>query len=289
MIELPNKEELIMKSNAMSLAAIISGLQLANPSADIWTTCTEVQQDFIKQYLSGTLVDLQNLKEYLEGIVTSDSAVINKWFADRGFPGMDINIPLGGQGVGTVFDLLVDWEVAGKKRDIFLPSVTGVIEGVQMEPSSSMHAWTLEGYEHPMFELETRQDDWKVFIVETDEAPTNLELPQQAMHLLSRQRTPFQLNKLLFPSVEMNLDVDVSFLVGMHNDSGFSIDEAIKKVKLSLDDKGARAQSAFYMVRRGLERGVYTIDKPFYVIFWKDGLNFPAFVAIAAPEHWKKK
>lgn len=69
---------------------------------------------------------------------------------------------------------------------------------------------------------------------------------------------------------------------------GFKINEAVKKIRLRLDDRGARAESAVAMVMRGANAGVYTLDRPFLVIFSKPGLNFPAFVALSGPDSWTK-
>ncbi|MCD4761854.1 hypothetical protein K8R32_02735, partial [bacterium] len=205
------------------------------------------------------------------------------------FPNIDINIPDGGLGIGTIFDLLVDWQTPGKRRDIYIRDLKGWYDGVEMLPSPTLQAWQLNGYDYPMFELAAKEDGWRVFLVESDNDFPDVDIPERAMQLLQLQRTPFEMTKLYFPVVKMEMNVDVSFLIGMYINGGFRIDETIKKVRLRLDDKGARAESAFAIITRGIDMGIYTIEKPFFVIFWREGLNFPSFVAITVPEFWTKK
>lgn len=258
---------------------------MAHPDVSGWKTVDDVQSSFFRRYGSA-FEDLDGLDAYLSAIHTHDAAALNAWFAERGFPAMNVNIPAGGSAIGSVFDLLVDWQVPGKKKSLYVDR--NMYQGVQMTASNSMRAWNLDGHVYPMFELATAgSDGWRVYLVETDQVPLDLLAPSRASKLLRLERSSADVSKLEFPSVEMAMDVDVSFLKGMEA-PGFRIDEAIKKVKLRLDDKGARAQSAVAYTMRGIERGVYTIDKPFFVIFHREGLNLPPFVAIAGKEHWVK-
>jgi hypothetical protein len=280
-----------IRSSAFCLPAVNNALQLANPGGLAWQTTNETQKRYFEQYGKSDS-DLNSLVAYLKGKVTRSASELNAWFAENGWPNMNINLPSNGLGIGSIFDLLVDWTVPGKKKDRGVAIQQNdkwiFYEGAEMRPSQGLRAYQLEGYEYPMFELETRQDGWKVFLVEADGPCESLDLPNKAIGLLTKNRTNYEFSKLQFPVVQLETDVDTSWMEGMAVEGGFRIDEAIKKVKLRLDDKGARAQSAVAFIMRGLESGVYTLAKPFYVIFWREGLEFPAFVAISASDSWIK-
>mmetsp|Transcript_12932 Transcript_12932/g.19697 ORF Transcript_12932/g.19697 Transcript_12932/m.19697 type:complete len:261 (-) Transcript_12932:596-1378(-) len=228
-----------------------------------------------------------NLSQYLKGKVTSDAAELNAWFAENDWPGMDITIAPNGLGVGSIFDLLVDWQNVGKKYSVYIDQVR--YEGVKMDKSASLNGYQLQGYDYPMFELATRQDGWRVFLVETDKSYTGMDLTTRAVELMELSRQPYDFRTLQFPQVDFEADVNIKWMEGMKVEGGlFSIDEAIKKVRLRLDDKGARAQSAVAMITRSLPMGVYSLERPFFVIFWHEGLTLAPFVAISANDSWKK-
>lgn len=279
-------------SKAFCLTAVFKGLQMANPTNALWSTPKLAQENFMTTYSSGAKADLPQLKDKVEAIATNDSQRLNDWFADHGFPGMNVQILQGGQAVGTVFDLLVDWKVPGQKKDISVwrgESLYDYYEGAKMLTSD--HGFTgfkLDGHNYPLFQLNTRQG-WQVYLVESADGddPEAFQLPERAKALLALVRSSVDYEELNFPVVQMATDVDISWMAGMQA-RDFRIDEAIKKIKLHLDEKGARAESAVAFTSRGLGPPFYKIQRPFYVIFTKDGLNFPPFVALAAPDTWAK-
>ena len=91
----------------------------------------------------------------------------------------------------------------------------------------------------------------------------------------------------------MEIDVNLEWLIGMGLEkTPFQIREAKKIVRLKLDDKGARAQSAVAIVIDGcsLPRGeippIYRFTKPFFIIFANDNISIPPFVAIVSQDAW---
>jgi hypothetical protein len=280
------------KSKAFCLPAVFKSMQVANPSDAPWSTPKPGQHHFMLDYGNGPKADLAKMGNEVEAIATSDPQTLNDWFAARGFPGM--NVPAGVKAVGSVFDLLVDWTVPGARRDMAVRQGAGNeyawYEGVNMKSEDqSFESFRIEGYSYPLFRLDTRQG-WQVYLVEAadgDEIGDAAWLPDNAKKLLSRPRTPVRYRELTFPAVSLSADVDISWMAGMEV-PGFRIDEAIKKVKLRLDDKGARAQSAVAFVMKSIASNTYTIGRQFYVIFTRDDMNFPPFVALVASDSWTR-
>jgi len=285
-------------SSAFCLPAIFKGLQVANPNNDNWLTANDEQREFMTAYNLGANADLPLLQDKVAAIATGNQAEINTWFAQHGFPDMKISIPSNGKAVGTVFDLLVDWKVPGRKMSFALRSNNGAsldwYQGVKMSASEgNFVGYKLEGYDYPLLQLDVSQEGWRVYLIEVEVAdgdnPKPSDLPICAKGLLARNRTKVDYGDIIFPAVEMATDVDIKWIEGMRVPN-FNIDEAVKKVRLRLDDKGARAQSAVAYISKGIKFSPsYSITRPFYVIFTKDGLNFPAFVAISATDTWIKE
>ena len=280
------------KSTAFCIAAINNALALANPQSKKWSIVDKRQQTYLDVYRAA-LGDLKSLAPYLKGLATGDAAKLNAWFAENGWPGMNVQIQPGGLGIGSVFDLVVDWLVPGLKKPVLLTAgdMPAWYEGVEMTPSTGLASYKIDGYPFPMFELATTQGGWLVSLIEANEPCPDVYLPQKACELLDRQSRQVSYDKVQFPAVGLEADVDISWLKGMHVEDGFSIDEAIKKVRLRLDDKGAHAQSAVALTSRGfsLKTKTYTIMHPFYVIFRREDLEIPPFVALAAPDSWIKR
>ena len=279
------------KSTAFCIAAINNALALANPQGKKWSIVDERQQTYLNIYRTA-LGDLKSLAPYLKGLATGDESQLNAWFAANGWPGMNVRTQSGGLGVGSVFDLLVDWLVPGLKKPILLTvdDTPAWHEGVEMTPSAGLTSYKIDGYPFPMFELATTQGGWLVSLIEANEPCPDARLTLKAYDLLDRHCHQVSYDKVQFPEVELTADVDISWIKGMRVEDGFRIDEAIKKVRLRLDDKGAHAQSAVALTSRSFspKSNIYTITRPFYVIFRREDLEIPPFVALAAPDSWIK-
>jgi hypothetical protein len=302
------------KSTAFCLPAIFRALKEANPEKAPWLYSKDGQIELLRHFASAE-DDLAQVQDLVKAKTASSAAVLNVWFASLGFPGMAIEIPAGGSAVGTVFDLLVDWKVPGKKQPLGVRFGDRYIsyEGVKMkegfesyivmvEPQGTQGDAAAEPHDYPLFRLETASVlGWEVYLLELSDGDllelqkeqskvVSLVLPDFASKLLASKRIPDLTNKTLhFPQVDLRSNVDISFLEGMRVDRprGFRIDKTVKQVRLRLDDKGARAESAVAMVSKGMDTtGHYQITRPFLVIFTKSGLNYPAFVALSAPDSW---
>lgn len=273
------------QSTAMCLPAIFKCLETASPGNRKWQLATELQGNFMERY-GRVLDDLAALDQYLEAIATRESSALDRFFHTHGFPGMNVTIPSGGSAVASVFDLLVDWMIPGKKGS--LRARGAWYTAVSMDRSEHACAYSLEEHSHPLFEISAR-DGWKVTLVETRRSIEPWRLPEIGKKVLQLSRTEINtddIEKFEFPFVELSADVDISFIQGMSS-GNFTIDQAIKKVKLRLDDKGGRVKSvAVVLMRSPKNENTYTITQPFLVIFHRDDLSFPAFVAHCHPDSW---
>lgn len=268
-------------SKAMCLAGLFKAFQLATPHTEQWVTSNDQQRSFLETY-QGVVGDLPQLERYLKGIVTADASELEAWFIANGFPEMNVSIPSGGAGIGIIFDLLVKWVETGERTISKIGQE--VFEVVQMTSNPHLHSWALVGHPYPMFEISTKEDGWKVFLVEVDGQHNPIDLPSLATKFLKLERRQEYVDIFCFPAASLSLDVDVSFLVGLHL-GDFRVDEAIKKVKLSINSVGATARCAVALGGKSATFQ-YMIKSPYIVAFWKEGLNFPGFVALCDRDSW---
>ncbi|MBU1118343.1 hypothetical protein KKH43_00490 [Patescibacteria group bacterium] len=268
----------VTKSSAFCLPGIFKCLEKIAGQHD-WSGSSE-QMAFLARYESA-FADLPDLEDHLETISSADPDVLGSWFSQRGFTDLDITLSPGCMGIGSFFNLHVEWRKTGIGVSIQLEE--NFYHGVELSPQS---AFMLDGHDFPLFQLETNQD-WKVFLTESDQQYPSRDLPARGNELLQKKRTALASTKLRFPMVELDIHVDIDFLTGMKAHSN-TIVTAKKKTKLRLDEKGAKAQAAVFMppLCGGPRIYCYTIIRPFFVIFWKEGLDFPPFIAHVTPKHW---
>lgn len=275
-------------TQAFCLSAVYKGLATANPAKAPWQTSNQVQKNFLTSY-ERAMSDLAVTGQNTHAIATSDNKALEQFFAQHGFPGMNISIQ--GKAVGAVFDVNVAWPTPGEQTTVRSNAAGGehtYYRAAQM--SEGVTAYQVNGSKYPLFKLKTNQPGWHVYLIEAEYVPGHAaNLPAVANVLLARHRAKHEtFSRLTFPVVGWQGDMDISFLKGMQV-PGFSIDEAIGKAKLHLDEKCGHASSGVALVSRGGPApDMYEINRPFYVMFHKDGAVFPAFVAIANPDSWTK-
>ena len=277
----------ILSSTAFCAAAINFVLQLANPNNFQWRTTNDIQHRYLESFGKLTPSETDILSAYLKGKATNIDSDLNNWFAENGFPNMKLSYPEHAMGFGAIFDLLVEWKRPGTKSKLTIDNQ--VFEAIKMKPGA-VAAYNLEGYDYPMFVLDTQDKGWKVHLLETEFLLDDVDLLTVATDILVSKKSPFLFREVIFPSVDMEIDVNLEWLIGMGLEkTPFQINEAKKIVRLKLDDKGARVQSAVAIASRSFisQKGeVYRFTKPFFIIFANDNISIPPFVAIVSQDAW---
>jgi len=279
----------ILRSTAFCAAAINFVLQLANPNNFQWRTTNDIQQGYLERFGKLTPQETDILLAYLKGKATNIDTDLNNWFAENGFPNMKLSYPESAMGFGAIFDLLVEWIRPGTNTKLTIDNQ--IFEAIKMNcKPGAVAAYNLEGYDYPMFVLDTRDKGWKVHLLETEFLLDDVDLLTVATDILVSKKTPFLFSEVIFPSVDMEIDVDLEWLIGIGLEKNpFQIEKAKKIVRLKLDDNGARAQSAVAIASRSFisQKGeVYRFTKPFFIIFTNDNISIPPFVAIVSQDAW---
>ena len=186
----------ILSSTAFCAAAINFVLQLANPNNFQWRTTNDIQHRYLESFGKLTPSETDILSAYLKGKTTNIDSDLNNWFAENGFPNMKLSYPEYAMGFGAIFDLLVDWKRPGTKSKLTIDNQ--VFEAIKMKPGA-VAAYNLEGYDYPMFVLDTRDKGWEVNLLETEFLLDDVDLLTVATDILVSKKSPFSLGKLYFP------------------------------------------------------------------------------------------
>lgn len=260
-----------------------------------WRSTNYKQDAFLLDHAEAqnTLSKIPELK-----YMASDSAgPINKFFADNGFPEIELDDFAPGEiGAGSVLDLLVEWLKEGIDRDIKDPdNQDKVYKGFVLKNDHINHfSSALDG--NPVTSILTKSLD-KVYITMPSEAPKDqFELLKNAKSIISDQSDFANYNNLIMPCVELDQWVNADWILGLSTTDDKSrdwfISKALQKTRLKINKKGARVQSAAAVMVR-LTTCVpiqpppdHIINKPFYFIVERPGLGLIA-AAYVDKEDWK--
>lgn len=180
----------------------------------------------------------------------------------------------------AVLDILTKWQVPGKATKIYVerkpyPAVEMKGENIQVT--------TANGVEVVEPLTDTLKGDSRVLIVQADSLETGLAA-------LRAPRAPVadKIAGVQFPMVDLNVLVDIDWLVGLTHESGSRLTKAVAQAKLRLDHLGAHAKAGAAIVVSRSMSGPRTIviDKPFVVAFMVADQIAVAFHV--GPADWKK-
>jgi len=110
----------------------------------------------------------------------------------------------------------------------------------------------------------------------------------------NKMRIASDFNKVVFPMVNLDHEVDISWLKGMKaTDSQnfpWKIVQALQQTKVKMNEKGAKVESAVALDVKCLGAMLeeeLVIDKPFFMWVERPGMKRPLFAGYMAPDCWK--
>jgi len=203
-----------------------------------------------------------------------------------------IEIEPGNFGAASVLDLLVEWEQKGQA--IKLKTSKGEYDGVSID-KKGVRIRNSRAHRSPVAELATKSGD-QVFMTILDNPPLQdgdlVDLAQRIQKGLDWE--PVKYDGLMFPMVDLNQQVDISWLQGLSTTGEDGrpavISKAIQQNILKMNETGAQAKSAVaVMALRGFDfpKPPMVIDRPFMVWFARKGLSQPLFVGYIKEDAWK--
>lgn len=283
-----------MSSKTTTLYPIIEGISRAE---DIlgknrnWLSQNDLQQRFLDIFAKGR-DEVVTMQDILESLVSWNVSDINEFLKKRGF---DIKLE---QGDGETFylaavlELLIYWIVSG--TDIAIAAQNQeTYEGVLMD-HEGLEYFGARSHQHPIVGLHTQSQDL-VYMSMLDLPLDGFDLLDKAQELSSTMKPIYDYGDLVFPMVDLNQLVDVSWLLGMRTtaESGkkAKITQAKQQTIIKLNKDGALIKSGFAAAIT-LEAFIavkpeHIIDRPF--LFWvqRSGLSIPLVSAWIDFEDWK--
>jgi hypothetical protein len=224
--------------------------------------------------------------------VSQDVEVLNKFLADNGFSIKleKFNRELGEFGVVSIMDILVKWLVEGVITEVKGPEQQAypafrLKEGVEFFRNLS--------YYEVIIKITTKTSD--VVFLTMSEQLSSFYLLEMAQKLVCSLVPCHDYDRVVIPMVDLNHEVDISWLSGMQtfDDDGkdWLINQALQQTKFKMNEKGARAKSAVAVsvmkMCIGVPKKELVIDKPFLVWIQRPGISVPLFSGWINTDCWK--
>lgn len=273
--------------------AVVSGKSVLGGNR--WRPDNNPQADFLTLFdLVTPHIEIMKNEGLLDSRVSIQAHEINEWFARRGFP-----VSLQEQGdpntfyVGSIFEQMVKWIVSGVK-DTLEGQDGKKYDAVLM--SDGFHYYTSHHVSGPVVMIHTRDVRDRVGIVAM---PRVIDLPFQLLQLaakIQKSLVPtFSYGDLCFPMVNIDQEVDVSWLKGLstHTDSGrvARLTEVVQYCELKVNETGALAAAATGMAVTYesliTPKPAVVFDQPFLLWISRNGCPLPTFAAWVDYTDWK--
>ncbi len=268
------------------VAALKTAEQILGPDR-VWNLANDLQRRFLSDFCGICWDEVEGIPE-IESIASFSTDEINAFLKERGFtiqlkPWSPPNF-----GVASVLDLLVEWIEAGEAT-LVTADDGRQFPGVRIS-GAGVRFFSAPGHPDPVAGLESKSGD-RVYTTMLDQPPGGFDLIAKAQELTRNKQPSQEYGGLIFPMVDLNQEVDVSWLIDMstssEDDLPAIIAQALQQTKLRMNEIGARADSAAAIAVRGIPQPDYVINRPFLVWFERDSLGQPLFVGHITPDDWR--
>lgn len=225
----------------------------------------------------------------IESIAAHNEEPINAFLRDRDFTIQLLPFTAPDIGVASVLDLTVSWFTPGKQVPLHTAQDT-IVSGVHLKEHVTFY--TAPDHPEPLVALATQSED-TVWLTMLADSLDGFDLLERAM-TLRRTASLADGMEVIFPMVDLDREVDLSWLLGLsatHQDALVGvISQALQQTKLKLDERGAHVKDAVAIVlTRGLSARPrpYLIDRPFLIWIERPGYQYPLFAGYITEEHWR--
>lgn len=289
-------------SNASEIYTITAAIDQAERSMklrDDWQPKNEIQKRFLKNFLQ---VCRRDKVPEIELEVSSEAEKINSFLEKKGFSIRLHPFPPNTLGFASILDIIVEWLYLGEKVKIDAKK-GGMYDGVRIKKEGvTFFESTLQGYTHTIACIRTKSGDM-IFITVPKEPLEGLDLIEMADTLSKnmdignrRRQMPPAYDGIRFPMVDLNITNDIGWLKDMSTtvkttNVPAEITQAIQQIKIKINEKGARFQSATAIVvtLKSVNIPIHDliIREPFLIWVKRRNLEKPLMAAFVTEENWK--
>jgi len=267
----------------------------------VWHAVNEIQSRF----LADSSIQREELAHFSEKELRAWAAwtasELNAVLAKEGFSIRLNDFGCRELGVVSILDVLVDWIVEALAATFLVDqheySAVYMMPHVKTDQETvrTFSASTSSLHNHPIVAIATKSGDvLSMTIADCPYADFDLVSRIEAVRLAKRSAR--HASWLRFPMVDLNLETDISWLIGMRTVTASGeeamISQALQQTKFKMNQFGARVKSAVAIIMRTISARVEVgypiiIDKPFFLWIERPGMSSPLMYAYIDEQDWK--
>lgn len=272
------------------MAALCKATMFVGADPASWFAVNQTQQHYLQNYhiQRGSLSHF-NEKE-LRCWASNDHNELNSILKSERFSIELEPFRPGGFGVVSILDVMINWLYQGEKSTINHAITQQEYPAVYIDTGFAVYKST--AHQFPVVRIPTKTNDvvWMTIADKPRESFELVEHIQHIAHAIDYDEYPEDYSNIRFPMVDLDQEVDISWLMGMQFPNYF-IAQAKQQTKFKMNETGARVRSA---VAIGIEktcmplpRKKCIIDQPFYLWIERPGVKVPVFAGYISEENWK--
>lgn len=282
-------------SKASEIYTIVAVLKQAEETMSLkkdWRYKNEEQKRFLKNFLA---VCRSDIIDEIELEISDNAEKINAFLEKKGFSIRLQPFPSNTFGFASVLDLIVEWLIPGEKVKIDAKN-GGKYEGVRIKKEGvSFFESTVSGYRYIIACFRTKSGDI-VFITVPKGPLEGLDLIEMTDTISNHMDIlPGVYDGVRFPMVDLDITNEIGWLRGMSTvntrNTPAEITQAIQQIKIKMNEKGARFQSATAMAVTlkavMVPKQDLIIREPFLVWVERPDIEKPLMAAFVTEESWK--
>lgn len=283
------------KTRAVCRVPLIGCLQKASEYKSLtggWVPKNDEQRDFLR-HLETTSELSAFSKEEFDSIASEVADEINKWLCDNGFTLKCPEIQRGQFATASFVKMFVKWLEDGSKTFVHVDDKQYPAVSFKDEIGKNIHHM---GVNWGVTCLSTKENNTQVYCAMRTDAETDFNAlsEEQLLDVATALESSYALSSKSYkgvrvPMIDLDVEVNQVWLRGIQNEEWF-VAECLQQFILKLNEKGATAKSAAVMLisRSAMisHTPVLTFDKPFLLWFSRDGLTYPAFLAVCGTDCW---
>lgn len=281
-------------SKASEVYTITAALKRAEETMDLkkdWKPKNETQRRFLKNFLRVCRKD--NVDE-IEFEVSDKAEKINTFLEMKGFSIRLQPFPPNTLGFASILDLIVEWLYPGEKIKIDVKN-GGRYDGVRIKKEGvSFFESTVHGYRYIIVSILTKSGD-TVFITVPKKPLEGLDLLEMVDAIAKNMDTLLDTyDGVRFPMVDLDITNDIGWLKGTTTkttEMPADIIQVVQQIKIKMNEKGARFQSATAMAVTlkciMIPKQDLIIREPFLVWVERHDIEKPLMAAFITEESWK--
>ena len=223
---------------------------------------------------------------------------INEFLQQRGFPSVQLQSwPRSDRafGIAAVQETSLEWLQAGTAAVV--RNDRRNFKGVHLDKGAQVRFWHAEGFPNVVAEIPILGDSGDSVLLTEYPSVRGFELLDAAIQMGSilSTATPATYDELIFPMISLVRRPNMGWLCGIQIDDSaggpWELVQAIQEDRLTLDTRGAKAQSAFaggmrYLTSFKPPVSILKIDKPMLCALRRRGLPLPLAAAWLNTDSW---